>query len=149
MEFDSKKVMAYIIGRCADENYFVNLTKLQKLLYCCYGVVLAKYNKRLTKEYPKAWPYGPVFPSTIRALNKGKIDQDDDGGFSKQCPEEVLKLIDATIQYFGKYKATALSKWSHQTGSPWDFATDGGKNLPAQMSDDRITEYFKTKVLKG
>ena len=149
MEYDSNNVMAYIIGRCADENIFVNLTKLQKLLYCCYGVVLAKFDERLTKEHPQAWQYGPVFPRTINALNKGRIRQDEDGDFSKKCSKEILDTINATIKFFGKFKATELSTWSHKSGSSWDFATDSGQVLPAQMDDFQMAKYFREKVLRG
>ena len=149
MEYDSDNVMAYIIGRCAEENIFVNLTKLQKLLYCCYGVVLAKFDERLTKEAPQALPYGPVFPRTMKALNKGRIRQGEDGGFSKECPPEILNAINSTIKFFGKFKATELSIWSHKAGSPWDIATGGGQNIPAPMDDFQIAKYFKEKVLRG
>ena len=46
--FDSNDVMAYILLKASEDNFFVNITKLQKLLYCCYGVVLAAFGWRLT-----------------------------------------------------------------------------------------------------
>lgn len=61
-ELDSLDMAAYIVKYCAMKNYFINLTKLQKLLYCCYGAVLAYSGIRLIKEHPKAWDHGPVFP---------------------------------------------------------------------------------------
>ena len=35
---DSLQVMAYIIERSQALNININVTKLQKLMYCCYGV---------------------------------------------------------------------------------------------------------------
>ena len=70
LNFDSIGVLAYIIKCCAKFNYFINYTKAQKLLYCCYGVILAQFNIRLTKEHPKAWQYGPVFPRAFNAQHK-------------------------------------------------------------------------------
>ena len=72
--FDSLQVMAYIIKRCKQKGIYVNITKLQKLLYCCYGVVLAKFGVRLTDERPEAWQYGPVFPETLRSIQFFGID---------------------------------------------------------------------------
>lgn len=37
---DSLQVMAYIVDMCRKQHIEVNVTKLQKLLYCCYGVAL-------------------------------------------------------------------------------------------------------------
>ena len=46
---DSLQVMAYIVDMCRKQHIEVNVTKLQKLLYCCYGVALAQLGIRLTK----------------------------------------------------------------------------------------------------
>ena len=75
MEFSSSNVMAFVIRFCqsADAPIHVDKAKSQKLLYCCYGAVLAETNERLTDEHPKAWPYGPVFPRTFTDINKGRL----------------------------------------------------------------------------
>ena len=64
MEFanDSIDVAAYVTKQCAQKNFFVNLTKIQKLVFCVYGAVLATAGERICDEHPKAWPHGPVFP---------------------------------------------------------------------------------------
>ena len=73
MEFRSSIVMAYILMYCQDNNIVANRTKAQKLLYCCYGAILAEFNERLTDEHPKAWMYGPVFPRTFNDINKKRL----------------------------------------------------------------------------
>ena len=65
---DSLQVMAYIIKRCHEKEITLNITKLQKLMYCCYGTVLGKFGLRLIDEYPAAWQYGPVFPEALRSV---------------------------------------------------------------------------------
>lgn len=65
---DSLQVLAYIIRRCEEMNIFINITKLQKLMYCCYGTILGKFGSRLIDEHPAAWQYGPVFPEALRAI---------------------------------------------------------------------------------
>ena len=40
LDIDIYDFAAYIAKLCAVKNYFVNLTKLQKLMYCVYGAVL-------------------------------------------------------------------------------------------------------------
>lgn len=37
---ESLQATAYVVGRCDELRIALNITKLQKLLYCCYGTVL-------------------------------------------------------------------------------------------------------------
>ncbi len=148
-EFDSKDVMAYILTKCEDDNVFVNLTKLEKLLYCCYGAILAKFGQRLTKEHPEAWPYGPVFPQTFIAFRSGLIKSGSDNGFSAKCPPEWLSLINEVIHVFGQYKAGQLSAWSHQEGSPWFKASRGGSIMQVPLDDFAVMQYFKDHVFEN
>ena len=147
--FDSLEVVAYIIKRCDQKGIYVNITKLQKLLYCCYGVVLAKFGVRLTDEHPEAWQYGPVFPETLRSiqffgkeafLQKETPDVD-------AAPAEMRALIDATLEHFGQHTALKLSNWTHLPGSPWSKTSRDGQFFFDDLDDDDIKTYFSEKVL--
>lgn len=67
--FTSLDVAAYIAQECDRRGYTYNNTKIQKLLYVAYGVMLAWQNERICDEYPRAWPYGPVFPKVFKFIN--------------------------------------------------------------------------------
>jgi len=139
MEFSSSSVMAFVLWFCKNENppIDVNTTKAQKLLYCCYGAVLARFNERLTDEHPKKWPFGPVFPRTFNDIKKGRLTVGMARQFESDCPAEALELIKQTIRVFGQYTATALSKWSHRDESPWAKA-----DSLAALDDREIGLYF-------
>lgn len=138
MEFRSSVVMAYILYKAEQAKHPINKTQAQKLLYCCYGAVMARFNERLTDEHPKAWPFGPVFPRTLNDINKKRLTTDMALTFQKECPPEWLALIDKTIRTFWGYTATQLSNWSHMKGSPW------AKADPLAALDDReIGLFFK------
>ena len=51
--FDSNDVMAYILGVCEAKKIGWNLTKAQKILYCCYGVILAAFENASAEAYKK------------------------------------------------------------------------------------------------
>lgn len=140
--FDSNDVMAHILGVCKKNNIDWNITKAQKLLYCCYGTVLAAFDELLTEEAPQAWQYGPVFPRTFNGIKKGRIVPGVDHGFSLDCDPDWLPLIEQTVKVFGKFTASQLSTWSHRNGSPWDRITHGGTDLLVQIPRDLIREYF-------
>lgn len=144
--FDSNDVMAYVLGVCKDHNITWNLTKAQKLLYCCYGTVLAAFGERLTEEAPQAWKYGPVFPRTFNGIKKNRIVPGADNGFAKRCDPRWLPMIDETVRVFGKYTASQLSTWSHRSGSPWDRITHGGTDLLVQIPNGLIKDYFKPMI---
>ena len=146
--FESTDVMAHILGICKQNHIAWNFTKAQKLLYCCYGTVLAAFNERLTEEAPQAWQYGPVFPRTFNALQKGTITPGLDKGFCKRCNAQWLPLIQETVKQFGKYTDSQLSTWSHKPGSPWSKATRGGEELQVQIPAEYIKEYFAPMILR-
>lgn len=138
MEFKSSDVMAYILYKCKLANHPINKTQSQKILYCCYGIVMAKFDERLTDEHPRCWPYGPVFPRTFTAMQKGLLTVGLAQKFEAECPSEVLEYINKTIRTFWNYTATQLSKWSHIKGSPWYKAESLGP-----LDDREIRIFFK------
>lgn len=138
MEFSSSEVMAYILYQGKQAEHPINKTQAQKLLYCCYGAVLAAFDERLTDEHPYAWPFGPVFPRTLNAINQRQLKVGMARNFESDCPTEVLELINRTIHTFWNYSASALTTWSHRTGSPWTKA-----DPLAPLDDREIQKYFK------
>lgn len=149
LPLDSLQAMTYIIKVCKQNGIELNITKLQKLMFCCYGTVLAKYGDRLIDEYPAAWQYGPVFPEALRSVQFFKIEgfENMDAGEADQLPEGVKKLILETLTKFGCHTASQLSRWTHLPGSPWHNASSGGMDLYGRISDDEIREYFRQNVL--
>ena len=141
---DSLQVMTYIIQRCDDLKIDLNITKLQRLMYCCYGVVLAGFGRRLIDEYPVAWIYGPVFPESLRAVQYFKIN----AFRSKRAPDveclpkAVRTMIDDALRSYGKFSALQLSQWSTAKGSPWRDA----RGLYWRVPDQSIELYFSQFV---
>ena len=144
--FDSNDVMAYILGVCEQNQIPWNATKAQKLLYCCYGTILAAFGECLTEEVPQAWQYGPVFPRAFNGYRKGKIVPGVDNGFSSKCDPRWLPLMQETIKSFGKFTASQLSTWSHKPGSPWARATCNGEELLVQIQKEYIRAYFAPMI---
>lgn len=151
-EFDFRpmnglQVMAYIIKMCKEVGTPYNVTKLQKLMYCCDGVALATYGKPLSSERPEAWRYGPVFPTVLKYIQSHGIDAVTGNEFENGAPEEIKNLVKGTIVFFGKFSASQLSAWSHKVGSPWYRATNGGADLKMPIDDLSIKSYFQSEVM--
>lgn len=153
MNFDSVDVAAYIVKQCAANNYYIDLTKLQKILFACYGAFLAVTGKRLCKEHPRAWPHGPVFPRVYNYTKK-HIDFIQDllkreESIATSMDSKIVELINYTISFFSNYRAGELVRWSHQIGSPWDIATSHGRKLQGEIPDELIADYFKKNLTKN
>lgn len=148
LEYPSIKVASYIANICEEFGYHINNTKIQKLLYCCYGSVLAVLDQRLCDEYPRAWQYGPVYPRVFKYINKKGISKLLDECHDLDAPEEVTQLIKETVRVFGKFSASSLSDWTHRQDSPWYTALhelDGEPNgfIPDSIIQDYFSQFVK------
>ncbi|MBQ2267476.1 MAG: DUF4065 domain-containing protein [Succinivibrio sp.] len=146
---DSIDVAAYVTKQCAQKNFFVNLTKIQKLVFCVYGAVLATSGERICKDHPKAWPHGPVFPRIYKYTKRhadGIVEalMSHEENLTSTLNERQKKIIDTTLNFFGRYNAGTLVNWTHDENGPWFKSTNGGKNLQKEIPDNLISDYFKT-----
>ena len=152
MPYDSLDVASLIARLCRERGFHYNNTKIQKLLYCCYGSVLAAEGKRLCAEYPRAWQYGPVFPRVFSYIKKRGDIADHSPAFSPEEPG-LAELLGKVIDTFGRHKAVPLSQWTHKPNSPWDTVVnrmDGeGAGLGNFIPDDLISDYFREHVVRG
>lgn len=152
-DLDSIDVASHIVKYCAINNKFINLTKLQKILYACYGVCLAAFGRRICKEHPKAWEHGPVFPKVYNVTSKNRdgfvqylIEYND--RCNQVLTKEEIEAIDMTIEVFSKYTAGQLVEWTHLPGSPWD-ETQKNSGMWSVIDDDAIKTYFDKNVVKN
>ena len=147
---DSIDVAAYVTKECAQKNFFVNLTKIQKLVFCVYGAVLATSGERICKDHPKAWPHGPVFPRIYKYTKRhadGIVEalMSHEENLTSILNERPKKIIDTTLN-FGKQNAGTLVNWTHDEARPWFKSTNGGKVLQKEIPDNLISDYFKTLI---
>lgn len=146
--FTSLDVAAYIAQECDRHGYTYNNTKIQKLLYVAYGVMLAWQNERICDEYPRAWPYGPVFPKVFKFINQDGDIAARPNVLVGPNATNIRYVAQATVERFGMKSAKSLSTWSHATGSPWHRVVvqeDAGWN--SFIPDEYIRDYFLQNVI--
>ncbi len=73
---------------CQQHSIMMNKDKLYYLLYCCYGLVLARYCVRLTDYQPVSILYSPYFLIDNNNMTLAKAQQ-----FAGECDHRVLKYI--------------------------------------------------------
>jgi len=148
-EVDSVEFAIYLEKKARESGKDVNVTKIQKWLYICYGLFLAAENKPLLNERPRAWDYGPVFP---RVYKKQSRNNNSLSGLEKEINTELLEkyndIIDVTVEHFGDWTATQLGNWTHEKGSAWDKQFNDGKKY-APMDNWDIFIDFKGFVVNA
>lgn len=131
----------------------LNRTQINKILFCVYGAYLAKKGELLFEDdYPKAWPYGPVFP----IVNKRIIAENVPRGFPRDKTmafrrnTDALNIVKDVVQKLHGMSAYKLTEWSHREGSPWYmtvFPEGGGRNVwNTEIKRDLIERYFKEET---
>ncbi|WP_295915543.1 Panacea domain-containing protein [uncultured Alistipes sp.] len=100
------------------QNVLLNKTQLEKLLYITYGIYAALTGIRLCDEYPKAWPFGPVFPRVAKHVD---LDVQPKEYMTKEyeADSDLKKAVDFVIKTYSHTTAKVLSAWSHEEDGPW------------------------------
>jgi uncharacterized phage-associated protein len=146
MEYPSLSIASYIANICKENNMTYDDSKIQRLMYCCYGCVLAAYGERLCDEYPRAWAYGPVFLKVHKHISEKKeilyISP-----HLENTSEDVLELLTDVVKKFGMFTTSSLSKWVCAAGSPWDIVVNELDAPNSIIPDDLISNHFKRNVL--
>ncbi|WP_109831388.1 Panacea domain-containing protein [Reichenbachiella versicolor] len=143
--FDSVTIAEYMLSLAYEKRIVLNMTKIQKLLYLVYGKFMAESGKQISKESPKAWPYGPVFPRVHKKVKLDNVKTLDDPYFAEISQDKDLnQAIIGVIDRYSKFSATQLSDWSHSKGGPWDRTTkkEGFKWGVTEIPNEYIREYF-------
>ena len=148
-------VVSSLIIKVHNENdKELDLLKLLKLLYICFGCISAEEKRYLFNERIEAWELGPVVADIyfhVRYyadyLNKYRIREViSDKMDSKMSVPESLKNIYSNIKEISKHyftkKSADLINITHAKNSPWDKIHDGtpSKEIP---KDDIVNYYRK------
>ena len=137
---------AYIIKRLRmTSTSKINVTKLQKILYCCYGAVLGAYHRVLLDERPEAWSTGPIFPFALKVMQTLTIDEISMINTNDvEClPLQMVQFLNSVIDFFGQYTGEQLASWSRRC-TPWKSA--GKYEI---INNEAITDYFATQIEIG
>ena len=149
-EVDSVDFAIYLNKKAHDLNIPVNVTKIQKWLYICYGLYFAINGEQLLTERPKAWDYGPVFPRVHKRQKKNNNSLDN---LSTGIPLEKLKkyddVIQATLKNFGDWTANELVAWTHEDGKAWSKTYHLLDAKYAPMDNHDISLDFKSLFTNG
>jgi uncharacterized phage-associated protein len=147
---DSKDFAKLVLAEARNKSKKLNLTQLQKIIYICDGVLLARFDLNLIGENCQVWDYGPVYPRVYKWFSKQDADNPDlsmsqNGADTVSGNPNIKEVVDAVLDKFGSMSAKALSAWSHRAGSPWDIARNT-TGMYSQISKDVMKLFFKSEL---
>ena len=155
MAHSSLVIANEFIRRSLQSGCPITQMQVQKLVYFAHGWYLAVTGNRLVEDQVQAWDFGPVFPtlySALRKFGRNPIDRvlrwgedtpfnfDDAGEAIEVMAPEESAIIDQVWNAYGRFPAFKLSALTHEPGTPWEAAFEGGKNRP--IADADIKSFF-------
>jgi uncharacterized phage-associated protein len=138
--------------------------KLQKLLYCAYGVHLVLFSEKLFNDQIQAWKLGPVVPiiyqefkdcgkKTIGPNSLAGILRDDFSGeidfpiFDEIIEINRTKSLFIACHLYGDKTAWELVEMLHSKGGGWHKNYDI-KSLGIEIPSDDILQEFEGSMDK-
>lgn len=126
------------------------LTPMQvlKLVYIAHGWMLGLYGRPLISEEVEAWQYGPVIPDLYNAMRRFK-SQPVQGAIRNgngRLDDQEENIIDQVYRIYGQKSGPALSRLTHQAGSPWQLVYRQGSFgdvIPNDLIEDHYSKLAK------
>lgn len=121
------------------------LTPMQilKLVYMAHGWMLGLVGRPLIKEEVEAWQYGPVIPELYNALRRYKSQPVSAliEGVGSELDAQETHIVDQVYQIYGHRSGPALSRLTHQAGSPWAKVYTRG-SFGVEIPNDLIEDHY-------
>jgi uncharacterized phage-associated protein len=141
--WNSIALAEHIAYLCTKHGYTYNNTKIQKLMYICYGTFFVQNNTHIIEEKPQILHYGPIFSSVLKYIqgfkNIDELPQDQ----SQNLDKDTKNMLNDIVEKVGLYSATKLVEWSHRANKPWSIALEiGGLEIGNVIPDSFTRSAF-------
>jgi uncharacterized phage-associated protein len=140
---------------------YITQMQLQKLTYIAHGWNLAINGEPLTDVEPKAWTYGPVYPSLYehtkyygrepikREITSGDRtvyrffgtgNPENEPAYRANLSRREREVIENVWRRYGHVSGTKLSELTHQPDSPWFKAYQ--REQGSALSSKEIRDHY-------
>jgi uncharacterized phage-associated protein len=133
--------------RLAKLNKNDSLTPMQllKLVFIAHGWSLGLLGRHLIRDPIEAWQYGPVIPAlyaSVRDFASNPVDGPLGGSQNVAFDDDELNIIEQVYNKYGSLSGPALSRLTHQPGTPWAKTYKEG-SFGIRISNDLIEDYYQ------
>lgn len=152
MTYPASTIAFALVTKAIEQNIFITLDQLQRMIYFANGFHLARYRRPLIAESFEAWRYGPILPVLFRLylfygknriFNTGLVEESErERDNIKRIGDEGLHAIDYTIQTVSKLSSSKEWKsWANSFLARWTKSQFIKFNCEG-ISNRDIAEYF-------
>ena len=127
----------------------LTIMQLLKLVYIAHGWSLALLKAPLINEEPEAWQHGPVFPSIYREFRRfgsQRIHGRAAGPFGSiphaDLSDQQQSVVKSVVRNYGDMHAFALSRMTHEPGTPWFVTYRDGHGASDDIPNAIIAEHY-------
>lgn len=124
--------------------------KLQKLLYFCYGIYLARNNINennlqnvLFLNNFEAWVHGPVIPEIYNIYKNNGITPLYIEEEVEEFNDNIMNILNETMLMYGNYNADELEYITHNQ-TPWKNARKGLSPIEASSNIIELEDIYLT-----
>jgi uncharacterized phage-associated protein len=150
--YDIDAICDYIIVRCEEGGLYLDLLKLQKLLYYCQAWSLAHDRGQLFKGKFQAWIHGPVSRRIYnRFIGRGMYTPITSADIICKpltiLPDDVA-LIASVLSVYGKFTGDQLEYLTH-TETPWIEARRGVspyERCVKHISEKTMRDFYRARL---
>lgn len=147
---DSKVVANRFLELAREAGDALTPMQVLKLVYIAHGWMLGLYGRPMIRDEIQAWQYGPVIPDLYDAMKRFRSNPVE-GPLSVRLEELTLEEDDVVKQVYnvyGSHSGPALSRLTHQSGSPWDVSYKPGV-FGVRISNDVIEDHYARLAQRG
>ncbi|QDX27224.1 DUF4065 domain-containing protein [Sphingomonas suaedae] len=145
---DSRSVANRFLDLALERGDAVTPMQLLKLVYIAHGWMLGLHGRPLIRDEVEAWQYGPVIPRLYNAIRRFR-SQPVEGPLSAEnaaLDATEDSIVRQVYDIYGNRSGPALSRLTHQKGSPWDAVYDHGSYgtvIPNDLIEDHYARLAK------
>lgn len=142
---DSRTVANRFLDLARERGDAVTPMQLLKLVYIAHGWMLGLHGKPLIRDEVEAWQYGPVIPKLYNAIRRFRSQPVEGslGTDGKKLDVTEDDIVCQVYEIYGKKSGPALSRLTHQKGSPWDTVYEHG-TYGTVIPNDLIEDHYAT-----
>lgn len=142
--YSAIQVADYVLQKTQEKGNSLTPMQVLKLVYLCHGWMLGLYNRPLIEEPVEAWQYGPVIRKLYKVVKKFRSSPVE-GPLGKQdvvFDAQEADLMNQVVEIYGGFSGPALSRLTHEPGTPWHITWNSGGHYET-ISNDLIEDHFK------
>ena len=163
MSITATHVANYLIKKSLKENkHFLDLLRINKMTYLCFGWASAITGEYLFKDRIEAWRLGPVIPNLYhqfkhygvrfieepsKEINFATLETYVDTVDKKEVGKEIIKIIDKVWATYKGLRASTLIELTHTKGTPWSQVYES-YDKGTEIKKESIKAFYKEFIDK-